>query len=80
MEEGTTIRKHGSILLESILGENPSLVSIPFLSRVRFYDPVRMKGKRREEILKRTHDIWLLGPCVEKRREWKTRLASLRRY
>lgn len=24
MEEGTTIRKHGSILLESMLGENPS--------------------------------------------------------
>lgn len=23
-----------------------------------------------------SHDIWLLGPCVEKRREWKTRFDS----
>lgn len=65
MEEGTTIRKHGSILLESILGENPSLVSIPFLSRVRFNDPVRMKGKRREEILKRTTSGFS-GPALKR--------------
>lgn len=92
--ERTTIRKYISIHLESSMNYCPkitqcfekTLVSIPFLLP-RASDsttPVRMKGKRREEILCphletnafSSHDIWLLGPCVEKRREWKTRFDS----